>query len=44
MFFVVFFFMIRTMRKLEMKKTLHSALFCLSLGVSVLGDRKETSL
>ena len=41
MLFVVFF-MIRTMRKLEMKKTLHSALFCLSFpGVSVLGDRKE---
>ena len=34
--------MITTMRKLEMKKTLHSTLFCLSfLGVSVLGDRKE---
>ena len=41
MLFVVFF-MIRSMRQLEMKKTLHSALFCLSFsGVSVLGDRKE---
>lgn len=34
--------MIRTMHKLEMKKTLHSKFFCLSFsGESVLGDRKE---